>query len=191
MRQIQQTLSRINQNIHQKCGHNRFSFHIENKDMKSTSSIQLRLDGETVSTIDWYFEKTKDGKIQVTMDSTTQQQHRNKKYNTILRLATILMMPHVLYDGKNISTIRSDAINPISVRSLLRMKFQTDVVWDAKGNKLLLRPSTQKMNQFFSTHPPQKIITEMWLPICPDMDMTFYQKELERAIQKMDCSLGT
>jgi hypothetical protein len=84
--------------------------------------IVMNVDGHPVSQIQYSFAN--DNFRNMTISSETKTDYRKKHYNTILRVATVLLAPTMkIEDEEPIEKIYSRAQNPVSVYSLMKLGF--------------------------------------------------------------------
>jgi len=68
-------------------------------------------------------ENSEDNSVDMKISSDTDINERNKHYNTILRAVLIILSPTMMLGYKPVVRIQSDAQNPFSVYSLLKLGF--------------------------------------------------------------------
>lgn len=83
--------------------------------------IVMTVNNKPVSQIQYSFDEN--NYTEMTISSDTEKSHRKRHYNTILRVATILLAPTMKMYNEPIEKIYSRAQNPLSVYSLFKLGF--------------------------------------------------------------------
>lgn len=90
-------------------------------------TMYFHVDGEITSTIKLGFgQDYLPLHFRLIIDSYTEEQHRQKHYNTILRCVLVMLMPDMKINGHSIRKVYSDAENSLSVYVLTKLGFDAD-----------------------------------------------------------------
>lgn len=186
-------LSKTNQKIQKKCPDIRVDLKVDDKQLPYKLRLVLRKEGKEVSAMK--MTATADT-IKIASD-TYEVEHRQKKYNSILRYVVILLASTMKYRNFPLQKMRSDAINWKSTKALFQRKFVPTQIFSNDLEVLQITPqvlqtiqNTQRLKQKMSgdQHDERK----QWLWVQMELDLsTIVRKRLwsslSNAIDRMIC----
>lgn len=187
-------LSRTNQKIQKKCPDIHVDLRVDDDKKKPYKlRLVLRKHGKEVSAI-----KITVSDYSITIASDTYDvEHRQKKYNSVLRYVVILLALAMKYRSFPIQMIHSNAINWKSVKALFQRKFVPTQILSDDLNVLEITPqvlqtiqNTQRLKQKMSGD--QQNENKQWLWVQMELDLTTMDQNrlwssLSNAIDRMIC----
>lgn len=186
-------LSKTNDKIKKKCPDIQVDLRVENKQLPYKLLLMLRKEGKTVSTI----QITVSAYSMTIASDTFERQHRQKKYNSVLRYVVILLASTMKYRSFPIQSIRSNAINWKSAKALFQRKFVPTQIFSNDMKVLEITPqvmqtlqNTQRLKQLMSgdQHDDRK----PWEFVLMELDLSTADtsrlwSSLSTAITRMVC----
>lgn len=187
-------LSKTNQKIQKKCPDIHVDLRVDD-DKKKPYKLRLVLhkEGKEVSAI-----KITVSDYSITIASDTYEiEHRQKKYNSVLRYVVILLASTMKHRSFPIRTIHSNAINWKSAKALSQRKFIPTQIFSKDMKVLPITPqvlqtvqNTQRLKQKMSGD--QQDERKPWLFVLMELDLSTVDKSrlwssLSNAINRMIC----
>lgn len=183
-------LTELEQALLQQCGHDGFSFRIYYDSKINEYFLSLCMDGVELSKISWSFSfENRHRHVVLTMESSTPKPYQKKQYNTILRIATLRLVPHMFYQNVRVNRVASDAYNWISVYVLHQIGVPIQVIWSSKGKPVPIPEiPTNHRRQFFHDFftPLDKFVAEMSIDVGDIADLSL-ERILKNSIVKVGC----
>ena len=187
-------LSRTNQKIQNKCPDIHVDLRVDDDKKKPYKlRLVLRKQGKEVSAI-----KITVSDYSITISSDTyEREHRQKKYNSVLRYVVILLASTMKYRSFPIQTIRSNAINWKSAKALFQRKFVPTQIFSNDMKVLPITPqvlqtiqNTQQLKQKMSGD--QRDERKPWIFVLMELELSAVDRSrlwssLSHAIDRMIC----
>lgn len=186
-------LSKTNEKIQKKCPSIRVDLKVDDKQLPYKLRLVLRKEGKEVSTI-----KITVSTHSMTIASDTYEiEHRQKKYNSVLRYVVILLASTMKHRSSSIRTIHSNAINWKSAKALSQRKFVPTQIFSKDMKVLPITPQvlqtiqkTQRLKQKMSGD--QQDERKPWLFVLMELDLSTVDRSrlwssLSNAIDRMIC----
>lgn len=186
-------ISKTNQKIQKKCPDINVDLRVEDKQLPYKLRLILHRENKEVSAI-----KMTVSAYSITIASDTYDiEHRQKKYNSVLRYVVILLASTMKYRSFPIQTIHSNAINWKSAKALFQRKFVPTQIFSKDLKVLPITPqvlqtiqNTQYLKQKMSGD--QQDDRKPWLFVLMELDLTTVVRSrlwssLTNAIDRMIC----
>lgn len=187
-------ITRVNERIQNKCPDIRVELLLEQEERPYKLLLVMRKEEEIVSAIQM---TVSGGSITISSD-TYKMEHRQKKYNSVLRSVVILLASSMKDRSRPIGHIYSDAINWKTVRTLFQRGFTprqvlTNQFQSIQNSPQMIRTlgNTQKLKGLMSgdQHNDDKpwLFVRMELDLITGFNKTATQQHLSRSISTMVC----
>lgn len=186
-------LTTINQKIQKKCPDIQIHLLVQQKELPFKLRLELHKEGKNVSTIQIVVSAHT-----ITISSDTyDMEHRQKKYNSVLRYVVILLASSMTYRSYPIQSIHSNAVNWKSAKALFQRQFVPTQVFTKNlraqqitPQKLRIFQDTQRLKQTMSGD--QQDERKPWLFVLMELDLSTIDQNrimtsLTNAIDKMIC----
>lgn len=186
-------LSKTNEKIQKQCPDIRVDLKVDDKQPPYKLRLVLRREGKKVSVI----------KMTVSIDTITiasdtyDIEHRQKKYNSVLRYVVILLASTMKHRSFPIRTIHSNAINWKSAKALSQRKFVPTQIFSKDFKVLQITPQVLQTVQN-TQHLKKKMSGDQhdedkpWLFVLMELDLSTVDSSrlwssLSNAIDRMIC----
>lgn len=177
--------------IHARCKHNFFQMEIEyDPAKKEPYALILYYKTKLVSEITWDFtELEEETGVELEISSSTPEPYRDRKYNNILRAATLSFCPFLRFQNKPVRVLSSNAVIKLTMYSLLSFGFTPQFAFDRRDRIVTLQDKQTVSKQQLARMMDEKKIVGAYFTrdITPNQILPVAEVRLDDAIQKMSC----